>query len=614
MIRISTIKLSGAGQSDAVVRFGAGANILGGQSDTGKSLLVACLDYVLGAEKMAKKRVPKLALYSHVSVEFRNLDGKFLTMRRHIGGGTSIEYWHQPIDAIGARGPTVEARRRGRSTADDVASILFPFAGVSHARLRKNARGELARLSARTLIPALLVDEVSMISEISPILGKSGYDETVSKRMFAYLLSGRDDDGIVATERPELTAARLNARLELVEQMLIPLDARFKDGADEATTKAIEQLDRTIADAAEEFSVLEGEVESLLQQRQTASNLVLNASNQLSAIGGLSTRYNLLRERYTSDLQRLDFVSEGAHFFGALQEVVCPICDQVMALDHEHGSYRLSEDIQTATRAEAAKIRVQQDELAATMINLEDRRAQQSQRHKNATDALQSVDERLREELNPQVKNKASALEELFRMRLELEGRRGDHDNWQDLRALKARLEADVRANKPANREWETLPLLALAEFCSEVEKVLLSWKWASSVRVTFDESDFDIVVNGQPRQSHGKGVRGLLYSAFTIALLRYCRMYKRPHPGFVIIDSPLTAYQKSTADGGRGVPVDSEIERAFWESLKDVSKETQIIVIENKLPPEGVTQTVHFEWFYGDQATDGLRQGFLPQ
>lgn len=55
MLRIRKILLRGNSVQDAYVDFYKGANILAGESDTGKSYLVSCLDYILGAEKTQKK-------------------------------------------------------------------------------------------------------------------------------------------------------------------------------------------------------------------------------------------------------------------------------------------------------------------------------------------------------------------------------------------------------------------------------------------------------------------------------------------------------------------------------------------------------------------------------
>ncbi|CAH1662207.1 hypothetical protein CHELA1G11_12050 [Hyphomicrobiales bacterium] len=82
------------------------------------------------------------------------------------------------------------------------------------------------------------------------------------------------------------------------------------------------------------------------------------------------------------------------------------------------------------------------------------------------------------------------------------------------------------RANgtKAPKREWESLPSSALRLLCFQIEAVLKEWQWNGEPRVDFDQKAFDIIVDGQARQSHGKGVRAVLHSAFTIGLLRYCK------------------------------------------------------------------------------------------
>lgn len=66
---------------------------------------------------------------------------------------------------------------------------------------------------------------------------------------------------------------------------------------------------------------------------------------------------------------------------------------------------------------------------------------------------------------------------------------------------------------------------------------------WKGSPRVEFNGKAINIVVDGKPRQSHGKGVRAILYAAIAIGLLRYCANNNRPHPGVVVIDSPLDGH-----------------------------------------------------------------------
>ena len=149
---------------------------------------------------------------------------------------------------------------------------------------------------------------------------------------------------------------------------------------------------------------------------------------------------------------------------------------------------------------------------------------------------------------------------------------------------------------------------------CKEIEAILREWKWDGEGRVEFDEKAYDIKVDGQARQSHGKGVRAVLYSAFVIALVRYCQRESLPHPGFVVIDSPLTSYKKrGTGVSGADTAVSQGVEAAFWKSLTSISSDVQVIIVENKEPPADVAAGVHYEWFAGDEAGPGDRVGFIP-
>jgi len=56
--------------------------------------------------------------------------------------------------------------------------------------------------------------------------------------------------------------------------------------------------------------VVESERRPLIQQRDAAADIRTMAETQVSAIDHFLTRYQILSEQYTSDLSRLNFVSE----------------------------------------------------------------------------------------------------------------------------------------------------------------------------------------------------------------------------------------------------------------------------------------------------------------
>lgn len=613
MHQVREILLSGKGLPDASVRFGPGPNVIAGESDTGKSYLLHCLDYIFGADEL-KKRIPQAESYEKLSVEFQNSAGEYLSLVRSLSGG-DLSAHHCPIASIDGDGEVVVNRRRGLSKAADVTSVLFPFAGIPEAQLRKDSDGKTQRLTIRTFLPILIVDEVSVIEEQSPVLGRPGFDDTARKRMFSYMLSGKDDSSVFATEKKAIVAARLNAQVALINDLLAPLEQRLLSNPTDESEDSIDKIDETIARVSDELLLVENERMTLMQDRDAAADIRVKAETQVLAIDQLLTRYQLLSEHYTSDLSRLDFVSEGAHYFDGLQDVTCPLCGQNMDEAHTHKAAQSSADIYAAARAEAAKILAQRRDLDDAIASLERRREARDAERSSADGTVQAAEGRLASIVQPAIVNGAAQLRRLNTRRLELETARNDNEQVETLRLLKAQIEQTTAGSNRSKRQWEELPGKSLIALCKEIEAVLEEWKWDGEGRVEFDEKAYDIKVDGQARQSHGKGVRAVLYSAFVIALVRYCQREGLPHPGFVVIDSPLTSYKKrGTGVRGADTAVSQGVEAAFWESLTSISSDVQVVIVENKEPPSDVASSVHYEWFAGDEAGPGDRVGFIPE
>ncbi|RQU97104.1 hypothetical protein [Burkholderia cenocepacia] len=613
MLQIRKILLRGSGVADALVAFERGANVLAGESDTGKSYLVQCLDFILGASTL--KYLEEAVPYTQLFVEFENSRKETLTLVRQLSGG-GLRAYSTPIQNIAGEGIKIAASRKGKSKEPDVTSVLFPFCNIAEARLRKNARGETQRLTVRTLAPLFLIDEVSIIDQHSPVTGKPSYDDTSRKRALAFVLSGVDDEGVVAAEKNEVVKARLKAKLELVTDLLQPLEGRFAGSGPVEPDTDDTEIDALIGDLSKELGDISVAKEAIQLKSQEATRLSLRAHSQLLGINELLSKYHLLDERYRSDLDRLDFIAEGSFYLNALQDVACPLCDQRMPPHaHSYGHETDAQPIRDSAGAEAAKIQAHRRDLAAAISDLNQRKEQVENEKRGFDSELLSLQEELTRTVTPRLGESMKRLEQLVEQRSQREANRLDRERWTSLLKLRDEIQSSLDDGGEPKQLWEGLPPLALRGFCNEIETVLEEWSWKGAPSVEFDEKMFDIVVDGQPRQSHGKGVRAILYAAFAIGLLRFCTANSRPHPGVVVIDSPLTSYKKKTAAAvsGNDGKIDPGIEIAFWKSLSKTPKDVQIIVIENKEPPAEVAAEVHYEWFAGEHAKADERAALIP-
>ena len=78
---IESIAAHGSGKNDAIVSFGEGLNIIQGYSDTGKTCVVKCIDFIYGS---SEKPFDKNTGYNRVSMRIVTPSGA-ITFSRTIG-------------------------------------------------------------------------------------------------------------------------------------------------------------------------------------------------------------------------------------------------------------------------------------------------------------------------------------------------------------------------------------------------------------------------------------------------------------------------------------------------------------------------------------------------
>lgn len=109
---------------------------------------------------------------------------------------------------------------------------------------------------------------------------------------------------------------------------------------------------------------------------------------------------------------------------------------------------------------------------------------------------------------------------------------------------------------------------------------------------------------------------RAITHAAFKVALMLFCRERNRPHPGFLVLDTPLLTYRDPMKRLGDRLESDeqelrnSDLKQRFFDHLGHLGEKAQIIVLENVDPPEGVKGSCKVEVFTHD-AEEG-RQGLL--
>ena len=163
---------------------------------------------------------------------------------------------------------------------------------------------------------------------------------------------------------------------------------------------------------------------------------------------------------------------------------------------------------------------------------------------------------------------------------------------YKRIKSIRRRLDEPVVApHEKPEEKIETpevdqyIPKSVLRTFSKIVERILNEWHFPDATDVYFDEVKRDVVIGGRLRGSRGAGLCAITYSAFILALFEFCRARKKPHPGFIILDSPLIAYKEPKADD-EGI-ISTDLKLRFYEHLQTFAGAEQIFIVDNTDPPE---------------------------
>jgi len=601
------LALSGPGKEPAEVTFTRGLNVIAGPSDTGKSFIAQCLDYALGSGAPPKE-IPEAEGYRSVVLEIEgNSDQRVYCLERSLRGGEVLCKTDGQPDRV------LAAKHQG-AKEDTVSQFLLDLSGLGKKKVRTNEQGKTRPVSFRDIARLVIIDEETVIKEDSPVLSGQVIHKTVESGVFRMLLTGTDDSSIIAKEDPKVTKGRQAGKVELLEALLKSSRERLSEFGEVSVLSEerdrLTQIEASIQSALVERHAAQASVVPLQAKRGTAWTALRAVESKLAVLSELRTRFDLLQAQYSSDLRRLETIAEAGLRLDQLKEERCPMCG-ALAEHHDHAHREARQepaDVSLACKAEAAKtfklLHDLQTTRAATAAEIEQLQGTRDTRQAE----LNGISAELKGLMDRHVDIAARKVDEL---RARAETRRKAIEVLERIQELDELL---GQANKPKKKEKIAVAGAAVSTaqadpFSREVEELLKAWHFPDLDRVSFSETDQDVVISGRARKSHGKGVRAITRAAFNLALLRLCVEDERPFPNFVLIDSPLLVYEEPDADES-SFPQD--IKKHFWVSVKTSFAEAQVVIIENshQLPVDGILGDVNVVLFTGN---DQGRRGFIP-
>jgi predicted nucleic acid-binding Zn-ribbon protein len=596
--------------------------VVAGASDTGKSYILQCVDFMLGG-KNPPEPIQEAQEYEDAWIELRSRNnGTVYSLRRSLKGGAFALY-EQAIESVSPNlSPSVLAAEHSETDEGNISSFLLSLSGFSPAKiLKKHRPAQVQNLTFRTIVHLVLIGEDKIIGKKSPVWMESGYQKTASESAFNLLLTGNDDSSLVLAPDPDVVKGKLVARAEVLDEMISALEGEVASAASSPRElrAAIEGAEQRIAQLGETISASSEALKQYQQQREAAWAAKHEVDSRLIVIAELLKRFDLLKEHYRSDLSRLEFISEGQNVFDQLETIICPLCGnsleehvaRKMCMNLAEGDAAITSiGIEEGCRIEGEKIRRHIEDLGGTVASLQAERAAATDRSAQLTKMIASLDQQIASQLQPIALTSKAELDQLVAQRELLQRSESLLTRLAQLREARDEVEQQITDAGSASVNADAgIDTNAVGQFCNEVRSFLVQWHYSDSPQVHFDQRSkwMDLVIDGQPRKSHGKGIRALTHSAFNLGLMRHCQSRDLPHPMCVILDSPLLSLRERK----EGEVISEEVQEAFYRALAECSTDEQVIVLENKEPPPDVKAKINYVEFSGSNTVG--RKGFFP-
>lgn len=601
---IEKLVVSGGGHKATILDFKPGLNFILGPSNTGKSLVMDCIDYVFGftpKKNRPSKIVDNNYGYERIALHLATDKGTVI-LERKIGDSKIT---------VSGTDPTVDhgTYSVGHTAKKNINAVYLHLLGIDEPHSVRSAEtGEKTQeLTWRSMLHLFFIRQADVARETSSLLAPGSVGHTASAAVLLFLLTGKDANNLTAAEDPKISAAKKKALIGYIQEKVEEL-AKRRDKLEELLSFSnstnphanVEQVRKNITE-------LQTQLDLATKESQQIMSDIYEWNGKLSESRTVEHNFAVLRHQYQSDIRRIGFIVDGAaNISMTRRKVKCPICGEetervkdttfidASAAELEKIKRHLSE-LSDAQRS----VEHQQESIIATIRALEEKK--------------DAIDKLITEQLQPELSSFEKALEEqmkLIRLTSELDIVR---QNETQYRSELFKKESEDAAEPSKHNIYEDYDYEIIHGFEEKLREILKAAKIGGAESARLNMENFDIEIGGYKKAvSMGGGFCGILNTITTLAMSAYLIDLDRNAPGFYAVDSSLT--QLSEAE----YKEQSEtIKQNFIKYLITHAHERQVIILEQTkrmpfVPSENEVEHVHVIRFTRNKGEG--RYGFLNE
>lgn len=624
------------------IPFQSGLNIVYGDSATGKSSILECINYLLGSSKFVYDREIESAVL-HMMMQVRLNDSTYTIKRDIFDAGADIEVFPTSLDAIEKifpqkYSPSFEKEGQDGYFSDFLLSALnMPNLKMRQAPTKDDS--SLVRLSFRDVFQFcyLKQDDVGAKN----LLGDGSYRAVKNRETFKYLFNLLDTS--IADLQAEISTAsasqnQLQTAYKVVSDFLRTVEVKTEFDLDDSV-RDVEAREEVAAGELKRINtslVADNESYATLKELLTklATRISENETGQIEADHAIE-RFSRLKNDYKADILKLKSIRVSQQLIGSPQLMFsCPLCESAVKLDELQSDHltvsddKMNQEINTLTRRTKELDAIIDRERSRRSMLLDENKALSSDRD----NARRMLDEEMGQAITPYLAERDSWSYELAKLKEERKNIERNikirnqqkqilkdlNDAGEKIESLNAKL-TEARLNAPSAEE-------VLTDLSDNLLKFLRYVQISELRDVRIDGRTLLPVLRDRDyRDTTSGGLRTILSIGHYLTIAHMATRRQTNFPGLVMIDT-VGKYLGKTSEkyGDTDSREDSKesvtdpkkylnIFQAMLALGKSTAPNIQIIAVDNDIPPgfaasHPATIAAHFD----SEGAEGSQRGLI--
>lgn len=604
---ITQIAASGMGVEYSSVHFDDGVNFIVGPSNTGKSYVISCIDFMFGGKEVPFSMID--TGYDTITMTMESDDGHIFEAIRKLEEGETGDKGSNTVKVTSDL-PEVKGKEYKISN-NEYSDLLLSLIGIDEpVKIIGTQALKMETLTVRTLFHFFFINEDTIFSKPTPFDIPKHPKITACLTALLYLCNGDDLKGYIPQVGAEELAKRATQRTGVINYLnrkISDLTEQKKQMEALMATEPNLDIEGKIDEFMAEIEKTEREIVDASEESRRILALIFEFNAKLQEARYLSNSYKGLRSQYKSDIKRLAFIADGdAKGKQIRQKPNCPFCGHDM---DEEGDARTT--YVDSAKAELARIRLQLGDLEKTetdttreIIVLEEKLKELNSRNSRIT---QLLNQRLRPHVT-ELRTAVNEYKHIQELRKKLESiSYMSVDLGIDV-FQKENEEDEIAAKFDAKDAFDKQIWKALSD---QINTMIKACQYIGTPESYLSIDTADIVVGGRHKKTQGKGYRAFLNTLMLFNLMKYLETNGKYSFHLLFLDSPILSLKEKKYKIAETEKATVGMKESLIQYIMDNCGQNQIIIAENELPEKLDYSKVNMITFSQEDA-EGLRYGFL--